>query len=178
MKYLEIFESFNPFKDKMGFGKQIQSHIKKLVGKNFGTPYVITSAEVTRAESHGFSDRYGQGDLTLTFKKEFPDELDDLISDLTSVGLSEEKEIEFGWDVYATAENDYDSSPGEDQLWNLRLNIYTDSPVIFLQFPEIFRGEEKHLYDMSYGVGGEIKGLIEKTIDSLVHESKMGNNSK
>ena len=168
----------------MGFGKQIQSHIQQLVGKNFGTPYVITSAEVTRAESHGFSDRYGQGDLVLTFKKESPDELDELISDLTSVGLSEEKKIEFGWDVYATPENyvtpenDYYSSPGEDQLWNLRLNIYTDSPVVFLQFPEIFRGEEKPLYDMSYGVGGEIKGLIEKTIDSLVHESKMGNTSK
>jgi len=176
MKYLELFESFNSSKDNMGFGKQIQSHIQQLVGKNFGTPYILTSAEVTRAESHGFSDRYGQGDLVLSFKKESPDELDDLISDLTSVGLSEEKEIELGWDVYATTEND--PSPEEDTLWNLRLNIYTDSPVVFLQFPEIFRGEEKTLYDMSYGVGGEIKGLIEKTIDSLVHESKIGNNSK
>ena len=176
MKYLELFESFNSSKDKIGFGKQIQSHIQQLVGKNFGTPYVITSAEVTRAESEGFSDQYGQGDLILTFKKESPDELDDLISDLTEVGLSEEKKIELGWDVYAVMEND--PSPEGDPLWNLRLNIYTDSPVVFLQFPEIFRGEEKHLYDMSYGVGGEIKGLIEKTIDSLVHESKMGNNIK
>ena len=176
MKHISLFESFNSSKDKMGFGKQIQSHIKQLVGKNFGTPYVITSAEVTRAQSEGFSDQYGQGDLVLTFKKEFPDELDDLISDLTSVGLSEEKKIEFGWDVYATMEDD--SSPGGDPLFELRLNIYTGSPIVFLQFPEIFRGEVKTLYDMSYGVGSLIKELIEKTINSLVYDSKMGNRSK
>lgn len=176
MKHISLFEAFNLSQDKLGFGKQIQSHIKQLVGKNFGTPYVITSAEVTRAQSEGFSDQDGQGDLVLTFKKEFPDELDDLISDLTSVGLSEEREIEFGWDVIATMEND--PSPDGDPLWELGLNIYTDSPVVFLQFPEIFRGEVKHLYDMSYGVGSPIKELIEKTINSLVYDSKMGNKNK
>ena len=176
MKHISLFESFNPSRDKLGFGNQIQSHIKQLIGKNFGTPYVIASAEVTRAESEGFSDQSGQGDLVLTFKKEFPDELDDLISDLTEIGLSEEKKIEFGWDVAAIMEAE--SSPNDEPLWFFTYNIYTDSPVVFLQFPEIFRGEVKHFYDMSYGVGGEIKGLIEKTIDSLVHESKMGNNSK
>jgi hypothetical protein len=176
MKYLEIFETFNPSGDKLGFGKQIQSHIQQLVGKNFGTPYVVTSAEVTRAESEGFADQSGQGDLVLTFKKESPDELDELISDLTSVGLSEERKIEFGWDVIATMETE--SSPDGDPLWDLTYNIYTDSPVVFLQFPEIFRGEVKHLYDMSYGVGSVIKGLIEKTINRLVYESKMGNKNK
>jgi hypothetical protein len=176
MKHISLFEEFNPSKDKLGFGKQIQSHIKQLVGNNFGTPYAITSAEVTRAESEGFADQSGQGDLVLTFKKEFPDELDDLISDLTSVGLSEERKIEFGWDVTAIMEND--SSPGGDPLWNFEYNIYTDSPVVFLEFPEIFRGEVKPLYDMSYGVGSAIKGLIEKTINRLVYESKMGNKSK
>jgi hypothetical protein len=176
MKYIELFESFNPSGDKLGFGKQIQSHIQKLVGKNFGTPYVVTSAEVTRAESEGFSDKSGQGDLVLTFKKEFPDELDELISDLTSVGLSEEKKIEFGWDVAAIMEAE--SSPNDEPLWFFTYNIYTDSPVVFLEFPEIFRGEVKHFYDMSYGVGSAIQGLIEKTIDSLVYESKMGNKNK
>jgi hypothetical protein len=176
MKYLELFEAFNPSGDKLGFGKQIQSHIQQLVGKNFGTPYVVTSAEVTRAESEGFSDQSGQGDLVLTFKKEFPDELDELISDLTSVGLSEEKKIELGWDVAAIMEAE--SSPSDEPLWFFTYNIYTDSPVVFLEFPEIFRGEVKHLYDMSYGVGSAIKGLIEKTINSLVYESKMGNKNK
>lgn len=176
MKHISIFEEFNPFKDKLGFGKQIQSHIKQLIGKNFGTPYVVTSAEVTRAQSEGFSDQSGQGDLVLTFKKEFPDELDDLISDLTSVGLSEERKIEFGWDVIATMETD--SGPDGEPLWDFEYNIYTDSPVVFLEFPEIFSGEVKHLYDMSYGVGSAIKGLIEKTINRLVYESKMGNRSK
>jgi hypothetical protein len=176
MKHLELFESFNPSRDKLGFGKQIQSHIQQLVGKNFGTPYVVTSAEVTRAQSEGFADQSGQGDLVLTFKKEFPDELDDLISDLTSVGLSEEREIEFGWDVIATMETE--SSPVGEPLWDFTYNIYTDSPVVFLEFPEIFRGEVKHLYDMSYGVGSAIKGLIEKTINRLVYESKMGNKNK
>jgi hypothetical protein len=182
MKHISIFEEFNPSKDKMGFGKQIQSHIQQLVGKNFGTPYVVTSAEVTRAESQGYkhSDQSGEGDLVLTFKKEFPDELDELISDLSSVGLSEERKIILGWDVISEVENS-DSSFGENPhipIWNFSYNIYTDSPVVFLQFPEIFRGEVKDSYDMSYGVGSAIKGLIEKTIDSLVHESKMGNNSK
>jgi hypothetical protein len=178
MKYLELFEAFNPSGDKLGFGKQIQSHIQQLVGKNFGTPYVITSAEVTRAESEGFrySDQSGQGDLVLTFKKEFPDELDELISDLTSVGLSEERKAEFGWDVTASVE--MESSPDGEPLWEFSYNIYTDSPVVFLEFPEIFRGEVKSLYDMSYGVGSAIQGLIEKTIDSLVYESKMGNKNK
>jgi hypothetical protein len=176
MKYLELFEAFNPSGDKLGFGKQIQSHIQQLVGKNFGTPYVVTSAEVTRAESEGFSDQSGQGDLVLTFKKESPDELDELISDLTSVGLSEEKKIELGWDVAAIMEAE--SSPSDEPLWFFTYNIYTDSPVVFLEFPEIFRGEVKHLYDMSYGVGSAIKGLIEKTINSLVYESKMGNKNK
>lgn len=178
MKYLELFEAFNPSEDKLGFGKQIQSHIQQLVGKNFGTPYVITSAEVTRAESEGFrySDQSGQGDLVLTFKKESPDELDELISDLTSVGLSEERKIEFGWDVIATMETE--SSPDGYPLWEFSYNIYTDSPIVFLQFPEIFRGEVKDSYDMSYGVGSAIKWLIEKTINSLVYESKMGNRNK
>jgi hypothetical protein len=176
MKYLELFEAFNPSGDKLGFGKQIQSHIQQLVGKNFGTPYVITSAEVTRAESEGSADQSGQGDLVLTFKKEFPDELDDLISDLTSVGLSEEREIIFGWDVIAEMETE--SSPDGGPLWEFSYNIYTDSPVVFLQLPEIFRGGIKSPYDMSYGVGSAIQGLIEKTINNLVHESKMGNKNK
>jgi hypothetical protein len=182
MKYLELFEAFNPSGDKLGFGKQIQSHIQQLVGKNFGTPYVVTSAEVTRAESQGYkhSDQSGEGDLVLTFKKEFPDELDDLISDLSSVGLSEERKIIFGWDLISEVENS-DSSFGGNYhipLWNFSYNIYTDSPVVFLEFPEIFRGEVKSPYDMSYGVGSAIQGLIEKTINSLVHESKMGNKNK
>jgi hypothetical protein len=179
MKYLELFEAFNPSEDKLGFGKQIQSHIQQLVGKNFGTPYVVTSAEVTRAESEGFrySDQSGQGDLALTFKKEFPDELDELISDLTSVGLSEERKAEFGWDVTASVEME-SSSYGGDPLWEFSYNNYTDSPVVFLEFPEIFRGEVKSPYDMSYGVGSAIQGLIEKTINSLVYESKMGNKNK
>jgi hypothetical protein len=178
MKYLELFEAFNPSEDKLGFGKQIQSHIQQLVGKNFGTPYVVTSAEVTRAESEGFrySDQSGHGDLVLTFKKEFPDELDELISDLTSVGLSEERKAEFGWDVTASVEM---GSPSHgDPLWEFSYNIYTDSPVVFLEFPEIFRGEVKSPYDMSYGVGSAIQGLIEKTINSLVYEQKRANNKK
>jgi hypothetical protein len=114
--------------------------------------------------------------LVLTFKKEFPDELDELISDLTSVGLSEERKAEFGWDVTASVE--MESSPDGEPLWEFSYNIYTDSPVVFLELPEIFRGEVKSLYDMSYGVGSAIQGLIEKTINSLVHESKMGNKNK
>lgn len=176
MKHLSLFEEFNPSKDKLGFGKQIQSHIKQLVGNNFGTPYVVTSAEVTRAESEGFADQSGHGDLVLTFKKESPDELDELISDLTSVGLAEEKKIEFGWDVTATMETD--SGPDGDPLWEFQYNVYTDSPVVFLEFPEIFSGDVKHLYDMSYGVGSAIKGLIEKTINRLVYESKMRNKGR
>ena len=58
----------------------------------------------------------------------------------------------------------------------LKISVFRS--VVFLEFPEIFSGEIKSLYDMSYGVGSAIQGLIEKTINSLVHESKMGNKNK
>ena len=141
--------------DVLGWADEIQSVIKRtLVGKEF-KGYILDKVQIENPSSFSFEKDQGEGIIHLFFKKESPSELDQLISDLSDVGLSEDKKIEIHYSIEADQHIDDD---GYDIL--IRLTPKEIPNFIEAKF-KVFADND---YDMSYGVGKTVAEEIRKQI--------------
>ncbi len=141
--------------DVLGWADEIQSVIKTtLVGKEF-KGYILDKVQIENPSSFSFERDQGEGTIQLFFKKEAPSELDQLITDLSDVGLAEDKKIEIHYSIEADQHIDDD---GYDILIRL-------TPKEILNFIEAkFKVFADNDYDMSYGVGKTVAEEIRKQI--------------
>ena len=141
--------------DVLGWADEIQSVIKRtLVGKEF-KGYILDKVQIENPSSFSFEKDQGEGIIHLFFKKESPSELDQLISDLSDVGLAEDKKIEIHYSIEADQHIDDD---GYDIL--IRLTPKEIPNFIEAKF-KVFADND---YDMSYGVGKTVAEEIRKQI--------------
>lgn len=164
MKHLLEYNSFhkrgtNP-NDILGWGDQIKSVVQKnFVGKVF-KGYKIEGVEIKNPESFSFADDQGSGIIQLFCKKENPSELDQLISDLSTVGLASEKvqEIKYTINADLDGENMYEItaqiSPYGDPSQRKENNF------LGISYKQYYDDS----FDPSYGVGGIITDLIKSQI--------------
>lgn len=164
MKHLLEYNSFhkrgtNP-NDILGWGDQIKSVVQKnLVGKVF-KGYKVEGVEIKNPESFSFADDQGSGIIQLFCKKENPSELDQLISDLSTVGLASEKvqEIKYNINADLDGENMYEItaqiSPYGDTSQRKENNF------LGISYKQYYDDS----FDPSYGVGGIITDLIKSQI--------------
>jgi len=150
--------------DKFKWGEQIKSSIKRsLMGKPLKEGYEIKDVKISNAESKEFSTSIGgdsgSGIIELYFKKTIPDELDQLISDLSLVGHGEDKRIDLRYEISVDQRIRIDDDEdGSDIL--IRVN-----PIKTPNFMGIeFRSFADNDYDMSFGVGSPIAEMIRKQI--------------
>lgn len=158
MKYILEYKSYpkgsNP-NDVLGWGDEIQSVIKTtLVGKEF-KGYILDKVRIEKPESFSFDKDQGAGTIELYFKKETPSELDQLITDLSDVGLTEDKKIEIDYSI--DVEGHFDD--GDHDIL-IRLTPKKVPNFIGAEF-KVFTDND---YDMSYGVGKTVSEQIKKQI--------------
>lgn len=158
MKYILEYNSYPKGSNKndvLGWADQIQSVIKTtLVGKEF-KGYILDKVEIENPSSFSFENDQGEGTIQLFFKKEFPSELDQLITDLSDVGLADDKKIEIGYSIEADSNFDDD---GYSVL--IRLTPRKIPNFIGAEFKVLTDND----YDMSYGIGKTVAEEIKKQI--------------
>jgi hypothetical protein len=141
--------------DVLGWADEIESVIKTtLVGKEF-KGYILDKVQIENPSSFSFEKDQGEGTIQLFFKKEVPSELDQLISDLSAVGLAEDKKIEIHYSIEADQHVD---DNGYDIL--IRLTPKKIPNFIEAKF-KVFSDND---YDMSYGIGKTVAEEIRKQI--------------
>ena len=164
MKNLLEYNSFhkrgtNP-NDILGWGDQIKSVVQKnFVGKVF-KGYKVEEVEIKNPESFSFADDQGSGVIQLFCKKENPSELDQLISDLSTVGLASDKVQEIKYDINADLD--------EENMYEITAQISpygSPSQRKENNFLEVsYKKYYDDSFDPSYGVGGIITDLIRSQI--------------
>jgi hypothetical protein len=159
MKHLLEYDQLGS-DDKLRWGEQIKSAIKKsLSGKSLKGGYELKEVKISNAESKEFSTSiggdYGTGTIEIYFKKSEPDELDNLISNLSLVGQGEDKRIDLKYEISVDPRIDSDES-------------HILARIKPLQSPNFMGIEFKvfadNNYDMSYGVGVPVAEEISKQI--------------
>jgi hypothetical protein len=146
--------------DKLRWGDQIKSAVKKsLTGKPLKGGYELKDVKISKAESKEFSTAiggdYGTGIVELYFKKSTPDELDQLISDLSLAGHGEDKRIDLKYEISVDPKID-----GDESHILVRVN-----PIETPNFMGIgFKVYADNDYDMTYGVGSPVAEEIRKQI--------------
>lgn len=160
MKHLLEYDQHQS-SDHLKWGEQIQRWVTiKLASKSsLKGGYELKSVEVVNPISSEYSTASGgdsgEGTIELYFKKPNPSELDQLISDLSDVGLSEDKKIEIHYSIQA----DYHI---EDDEYNVLIRL-TPKPVpnfMGMKF-SVFADND---YDMSHGIGKTVAEEISKQI--------------
>jgi len=164
MKHLLEYNSFhkrgtNP-NDILGWGDQIKSVVQKnFVGKVF-KGYKVEGVEIKNPESFSFADDQGSGIIQLFCKKENPSELDQLISDLSTVGLASEKVQEIKYTINADLDG--------ENMYEITAQISPYGSPSQRKENNFLGISYKHYYDdsfdPSYGVGGIITDLIKSQI--------------
>ncbi len=141
--------------DVLGWADEIQSVIKRtLVGKEF-KGYILDKVQIENPSSFSFERDQGEGTIQLFFKKEAPSELDQLITDLSDVGLAEDKKIEIHYSI------ETDQHIDDDGYYVLiRLTPKEIPNFIGAKFKVLADND----YDMSYGVGKTLAEEIRKQI--------------
>ena len=121
--------------------------------------YELKSVEVVNPVSSEYSTAVGgdsgEGTIELYLQKPNPSELDDLISDLSDVGLAEDKKIEIEYEIQADPHIDDDEysvlirlTPKKiPNFMGIKFSVFTDND-----------------YDMSYGIGKTVAEEIRKQI--------------
>lgn len=139
----------------MGWADEIQSGIKTtLVGKEF-KGYILDKVQIENPASFSFEKDQGEGTIQLFFKKEDPSELDQLITDLSDVGLAEDKKIEVGYWIEADSHFD-------DDECDILIRLTPKEIPNFLEAKfKVFADND---YDMSYGIGKTVAEEIKKQI--------------
>ncbi len=141
--------------DVLGWADEIQSVIKRtLVGKEF-KGYILDKVQIENPSSFSFEKDQGEGTIQLFFKKEAPSELDQLITDLSDVGLAEDKKIEVEYEIQANphiGDDEYDVlirlTPKQvPNFMGMTFKVFTDND-----------------YDMSHGIGKTVAEEIKSQI--------------
>ena len=158
MRHLLEYNSYHRGSNKndvLGWADEIQSVIKTtLVGKEF-KGYILDKVQIENPESFSFETDQGEGTIHLFFKKEYPSELDQLITDLSDVGLTEDKKIEIGYQIEADSHFD-------DDEYSILIKLKPKKIPNFIEAKfSVFTDND---YDMSYGIGKTVAEEIRKQI--------------
>jgi hypothetical protein len=141
--------------DVLGWADEIESVIKTtLVGKEF-KGYILYKVRIENPSSFSSVSDLGEGIIRLFFKKEDPSELDQLITDLSDVGLTEDKEIEIGYWIEADSHFD-------DDEYSILIRLTPKKIPNFIEAK--FKVFSDNDYDMSYGIGKTVAEEIRKQI--------------
>lgn len=160
MKHLLEYDQHHS-SDHLKWGEQIRRWVTILLASKSSLKdgYELKSVEVVNPVSSEYSTAVGgesgKGTIELYFKKPNPSELDQLISDLSGVGLSEDKKIEIGYEIEADPHIDDDEysvlirlTPKKiPNFMGIKFSVFTDND-----------------YDMSHGVGKTVAEEIKKQI--------------
>lgn len=147
--------------DHLRWGEEIKRWLKtSLEKKPLKDGYELKSVEVVNPVSRRYSTvsggDSGEGTIELYFKKPNPSELDQLISDLSDVGLSEDKKIEIHYSIQI------DEDTSEEGYGSILIRI-TPKPIpnfMGMNFSTFADND----YDMSYGIGKPTAEMIKKQI--------------
>lgn len=158
MRHLLEYNSYHRGSNKndvLGWADEIQSVIKTtLVGKEF-KGYILDKVQIENPESFSFEKDQGEGTIHLFFKKEYPSELDQLITDLSDVDLTEDKKIEIGYQIEADSHFD-------DDEYSILIKLKPKKIPNFIEAKfSVFTDND---YDMSYGIGKTVAEEIRKQI--------------
>ena len=158
MKHILEYNSYHKGSNKndaLGWADEIQSVIKTtLVGKEF-KGYILDKVQIENPASFSFDKGQGEGTIQLFFKKEAPSELDRLISDLSDVGLAEDKKIEIHYSIEADQHVD-------DNEYDILIRLTPKEIPNFMGMTfKVFADND---YDMSQGIGKTITEEIKKQI--------------
>jgi hypothetical protein len=146
--------------DRLQWGDEIKRWILlKLSDKKLKGGYELKSVEILNPMSNNYSTAIGgdsgEGIIELNFKKPDPSELDQLMSDLSDVGLSEDKKIEIHYSI------EVDPNLGEE-LYDVLIRLTPKQIPNFMGMT--FKVFTDNHYDMSYGVGKTVAEEIKKQI--------------
>ena len=158
MKHILEYNSYRRGSNKndiLGWADEIQSVIKTtLVGKEF-KGYILDKVQIENPSSFSFEKDQGEGTIHLFFKKEAPSELDQLMSDLSDVGLAEDKKIEIHYSI------EVDPKIG-GELYYVLIRLTPKQIPNFMGMT--FKVFTDNHHDMSYGVGKTVAEEIKKQI--------------
>jgi hypothetical protein len=160
MKHLLEYDQHQS-SDGLKWGEQIQRWVTILLASKSSLKdgYELKSVKVVNPVSSEYSTSVGgdsgKGTIELFFQKPNPSELDDLISDLSGVGLAEDKKIEIGYEIQA------DPHMGDDEYSILIRLTPKQIPNFMGMTFKVFADND---YDMSRGIGKTVAEEIEKQI--------------
>ncbi len=146
--------------DRLKWGDQIKRWIDlTLVDKKLKDGYELKSVEILNPKSSSYSTPIGgdsgEGIIELNFRKSSPSELDQLISDLSDVGLAEDKKIEIHYSIGADQHID-----GDEYDVLIRLTPKQVPNFMGMTF-KVFTDND---YDMSHGIGKTVAEEIKSQI--------------
>jgi len=146
--------------DHLKWGDQIKRWIDlTLVDKKLKDGYELKSVEILNSKSSSYSTPIGgdsgEGIIELNFRKSAPSELDQLISDLSDVGLAEDKKIEIHYSIGADQHID-----GDEYDVLIRLTPKQVPNFMGMTF-KVFTDND---YDMSHGIGKTVAEEIKAQI--------------
>jgi hypothetical protein len=146
--------------DHLKWGDQIKRWIDlTLVDKKLKDGYELKSVEILNPKSSSYSTPIGgdsgEGIIELNFRKSSPSELDQLISDLSDVGLADDKKIEVHYSIGADQHID-----GDEYDVLIRLTPKQVPNFMGITF-KVFTDND---YDMSHGIGKTVAEEIKKQI--------------
>ena len=146
--------------DHLKWGDQIKRWIDlTLVDKKLKDGYELKSVEILNPKSSSYSTPIGgdsgEGIIELNFRKSSPSELDQLISDLSDVGLADDKKIEVHYSIGADQHID-----GDEYDVLIRLTPKQVPNFMGMTF-KVFTDND---YDMSHGIGKTVVEEIKKQI--------------
>ena len=161
MRHILEYDKYesNP-SDSLQWGDEIKRWINlTLKGKKLKDGYELKSVEMLNPISNNYSTAIGgdsgEGIIELNFKKPDPSELDQLMSDLSDVGLAEDKKIEIHYSI------EVDPNLGEE-LYAVLIRLTPKQIPNFMGMA--FKVFTDNHYDMSYGVGKTVAEEIKKQI--------------
>jgi len=146
--------------DHLKWGDQIKRWIDlTLVDKKLKDGYELKSVEILNPKSSSYSTPIGgdsgEGIIELNFRKSSPSELDQLISDLSDVGLADDKKIEVHYSIGADHHID-----GDEYDVLIRLTPKQVPNFMGITF-KVFTDND---YDMSHGIGKTVAEEIKSQI--------------
>ena len=160
MKYLLEYDQHQS-SDDLKWGEQIQRWVTILLASKSSLKdgYELKLVKVVNPVSREYSTAVGgdsgKGTIELFFQKPNPSELDDLISDLSDVGLAEDKKIEIGYEIQADPHMD-------DDEYSILIRLTPKKIPNFMGMTfKVFADND---YDMSQGIGKTIAEEIKKQI--------------
>jgi hypothetical protein len=146
--------------DRLQWGDQIKRWTNlTLKGKKLKDGYELKSVEILNPISSPYSTAMsgdsGEGIIELNFKKPTPSELDQLISDLSDIGLAEDKKIEVNYSIGADPHID-------DSEYDVLIRLTPKQVPNFMGMT--FRVFTDNDYDMSHGIGKTVAEEIKSQI--------------